>query len=147
MPIELATLSPCPFCDYLAGVKGCAFIRRNQLVSSFVNRAQYELGAILIVSNAHLATLLDLPADTLAEIGAESQLLGKALIKEFGAIGLNVFQNNGIHANQHVPHYHMHLVPRYPGSDSTKIYQQGAYEPISISEQTLLAKRIANAVA
>jgi histidine triad (HIT) family protein len=28
---------------------------------------------------------------------------------------LNIFQNNGVASGQSVPHYHVHVVPRYPG--------------------------------
>ncbi len=77
-------------------------------------------GALLIIPNQHFPTVLDLPPQTLAAAALESQLLARALVEEFGATGLNIFQNNGIDANQHFPHYHMHVVPRFPGSDSTR---------------------------
>ena len=147
MPIRLADLPVCPFCEYVAGTGECAFIRRGPLVSSFVNRAQYEAGALLIVPNLHLPTVLDLGAETLAAASAEAQLLGRALVNGFGATGLNIFQNNGVDANQHLPHYHLHVVPRYPGSDPTRIYLQDAFTPISLPEQRKVAENIRSAVA
>lgn len=145
MAIRLATAATCGFCAYIAGNGKCAFIRQGPLVSSIVNRTQYETGAILIIPNEHLVTVVDLPAETLAAVALESQLLSRALVKGFGATGLNIFQNNGIDANQHVPHYHMHVVPRYPGSDSTRIYLQDDFEPISLAEQHEIAARIRGA--
>lgn len=112
-----------------------------------MNRTQYETGALLIVPNRHLSTLLDLDGDTLAAVGVEAQELGRALVEVFGTTGLSVFQNNGIDANQHYPHYHMHVVPRYPGSDPTKIYTETDFEPISLEQQRALAARIQRAVA
>lgn len=134
----------CGFCEYIAGTRACAFISRGPLVSSIVNRTQYEVGALLIVPNRHLPSVLDVPADVLNAVALESQLLGRALVEELGATGLNIFQNNGVDANQHVPHYHMHVVPRYPGSDPTKIYLMQDFVPISISEQIDIATRIAH---
>ena len=90
--------------------------------------------------------MLDLDAATLEAVGIEAQLLGRTLVERFEATGINIFQNNGIDANQHYPHYHMHVVPRYPGSDPTKIYSQSNFEPISIAQQTELAARICRAV-
>jgi histidine triad (HIT) family protein len=143
--IQLPTVEICGFCEYIAGTRDCAFIRRGPLVSSLVNRTQYENGALLIIPNRHLATILHLDAETLAAVSAEAQLMSRALVDGFGATGLNVFQNNGIDANQHYPHYHMHVVPRYPGSDPTRIYQEKEFTRISMAEQHRIAERIRRA--
>jgi len=100
---------------------------------------------MLIIPNRHLATIVDLDAETLAAVGAEAQALSRALVEGFGATGLNVFQNNGVDANQHYPHYHMHVVPRYPGSDPTRIYQEKDFMRISLAEQRRIAERIRRA--
>lgn len=147
MAIRLATADTCGFCDYIAGTHECAFVRRGTLVSSLVNRTQYEQGALLIIPHRHLATILDLDAETLAAVGAETQLLSRALVAGFGATGLNIFQNNGVDANQHYPHYHMHVVPRYPGSDSTKIYLEKDFMRISLLEQRRIADKVQRALA
>jgi histidine triad (HIT) family protein len=145
MPIRLPTVTTCGFCEYIAGTRDCAFVNRGPLVSSLVNRTQYETGALLIIPNRHLATVLDLDSATLEAVGAEAQRLGRALVDGFDATGINIFQNNGIDANQHYPHYHMHVVPRYPGSDPTKIYSHTEFQPISIEQQRELAATIARA--
>jgi histidine triad (HIT) family protein len=146
LPIRLPTVTACGFCEFIAGTRECAFVRRGPLVSSLVNPTQYETGAILIIPNRHLPTVLDLDAATLEAIGAEAQLLSRALVEGFDATGINIFQNNGLDANQHYPHYHMHVVPRYPGSDPTKIYSHTDFEPISIAQQRDLAARFNRAV-
>jgi histidine triad (HIT) family protein len=141
--IRLATAATCGFCEYIAGTRDCAFVRRGPLVSALVNRTQYETGALLIIPNRHLSTVLDLDAATLTAVGVEAQSLSRVLVERFAATGINLFQNNGVDANQHYPHYHMHVVPRYPGSDSTKIYSERDFEPISLAQQQELAARIA----
>ena len=40
--------------------------------------------------------------------------------KNLGCIGLNLVQNNGEAAGQTVPHFHMHIIPRY-AEDGQKI--------------------------
>lgn len=147
MAIRLATAASCPFCEYIAGTREGAFIRRGPLVSSLVNRTQYDTGALLIIPNRHLSTVLDLDAATLEAIGREAQLLSRALVDGLAATGINIFQNNGADANQHYPHYHLHVVPRYPGSDPTKIYSEKDFEPISLAEQREIAAKIRSAVA
>jgi diadenosine tetraphosphate (Ap4A) HIT family hydrolase len=82
----------------------------------------------------------------LQAVAIEAQLLSQALVERFEATGINIFQNNGVDANQHYPHYHMHVVPRYPSSDPAKIYSETSFEPISIAQQRELAARICRAI-
>jgi histidine triad (HIT) family protein len=131
----LATVTTCGFCEYLADARECELVRRGPLVSTLVNRTQYEARALLIIDAA-----------TLQAVATEAQLLSPTLVESFGATGINIFQNNGTDANQHYPHYHMHVVPRYPGSDPTKIYSEKEFEPISISQQRELAAKILRGV-
>ena len=146
MAITLATVTTCGFCEYVAGTRECAFVRRGPLVSSLVNRTQYETGGLLVIPHRHLSTVLDLDAETLAAASLEAQALSRALVEGLDATGINIFQNNGIDANQHYPHYHLHVVPRYPGSDPTRIYLHTQFEPISVAEQQRVAERIRRAL-
>lgn len=43
-------------------------------------------------------------------------------------------------AGQRVPHLHVHVVPRYPGGEPTKIFLQGNFEPVSTAEQESVAE-------
>lgn len=100
MAIRLPIVTTCGFCEYIAGTREYAFIRRGPVVSSLVNRTQYETGALLIIPNRHLSTVLDLDAATLEAVGIEAQLLSRALVEGFAATGINIFQNNGVDANE-----------------------------------------------
>lgn len=48
-------------------------------------------------------------------------------------LGLNVFQNNGVQAGQPIPHYHVHLVPRYPRRES-RIFREEHYPHTSLEQ-------------
>jgi diadenosine tetraphosphate (Ap4A) HIT family hydrolase len=65
--------------------------------------------------------------------------VGRALFRACGCTGLNIFQNNGLDAGQHVPHFHVHVVPRYPGSDPRRIFQQADFEAESFEKQIEMA--------
>lgn len=136
----------CAFCEYIAGSRPCAFIRRTELVSSFVNLRQYERGAALIVPNMHFGTVLDIDGKLLGAIYNEAAAIGRALVGAFSATGLNIFQNSGIDAGQTEPHFHVHVVPRYPGSDPSKIFRSAEVEPVSMEVQLGVAASIAGAL-
>ena len=142
MALELPQEDPCPFCEYLAGRAPCAFVSRGPTVSSFLNRAQYERGAILVVPNTHVQSLLEISEALISEIYVEAQRLGRLLVDRLAATGVNVFQNNGRSAGQTVPHFHVHVVPRYPSSDPGRRFREAEFERTGIQELRILAEQL-----
>ena len=51
---------------------------------------------------------------------------------------MNVFQNNAVAGGQTVPHYHVHVVPRYPDDGGTF----GDGRRVSLEERQALADRL-----
>lgn len=146
MPIRAPSADTCPFCDYLAGRTECAFVVRGATVSAFVNLRQYERGAMLIVPQRHAVTALDLTREELSALHIEAVRVGRAAVQAFAATGLNIFQNNGIDAGQSVPHFHMHVVPRYPGGDPIKVFQAGKTPIAPFEERVQIAAAVRNAL-
>ena len=146
MSIRVPVKENCAFCQYLDGTRDCAFIRRTAQVSSFVNLRQYERGALLVIPNVHRATALDMEPHLLGEVHNEAALMGRALVRAFGATGLNIFQNNGVDGGQSEPHYHVHVVPRYPGSDPQRIFSSKDFSPVPMIEQRAVASEISRVI-
>jgi histidine triad (HIT) family protein len=142
VPFVLPEAEFCWFCRYLAGEADCAFVARNDDVAAWVNVRQYERGAVLIAPVAHLPTVFDLDAPTLAAVYAEAARIGRAAVKAFGAIGLNIYQNNGTAAGQSIPHHHVHVVPRYHSSDPRRLFREKDFEPVSWKAQLDVADAI-----
>jgi histidine triad (HIT) family protein len=132
----------CPFCAYLLGTARCAFVTRTDQVASLVNMRQYERGALLVIPVTHAASVLELDQEQIAAVHVEAARVGRALFRTFCCSGLNIFQNNGLDAGQHVPHFHVHVVPRYPGSDPRRIFQQADSEPVPFERQIELAAAV-----
>lgn len=139
---ETPTHDRCPFCDYLAGAEPCAFISRGPLVSAFLNRAQFERGATLLVPNEHVESILDLRPDLVAAIYIEAQRIARGLVEVLRARGLNVFQNNGVRAGQSVSHYHVHLLPRYETSVPWRRFHESEFEHTPVEELQELASEL-----
>jgi histidine triad (HIT) family protein len=145
MAIEIPGTLPCAFCEYLSGSRECAFIHQASNWSSFVNMRQYQKGALLIIPNRHLPTTLDLDDGTISSLYSAARDHAAAVIKAFGAVGVNVFQNNGISAGQTVPHFHIHVVPRYGSNDPGKIFREGSFDPVSLDECFRISEQIRSA--
>lgn len=133
-------MSPCPFCEYLKGTVPCAFVYRGDVVSAFLNRTQYERGALLVVPNVHAVSLLEASDTLVMELYREARRLAHLLVDRLGATGMNVFQNNGVAAGQSIPHYHIHVVPRYPSSDPGRCFHETDFEITPAGELDRLAQ-------
>ena len=51
------------------------------------------------------------------KVYAVAQRIGQAEISLLGAKGVNVLTNVGETAGQSVPHFHVHVIPRYTGGE------------------------------
>jgi diadenosine tetraphosphate (Ap4A) HIT family hydrolase len=68
---------------------------------------------VLIVSRHHAPLLGDLPAAARDGLLPLAQRVSQALYDSgLGVRGINLLINDGAAANQHVPHLHLHLIPR-----------------------------------
>jgi histidine triad (HIT) family protein len=142
LSIILPERDPCPFCENLAGRRPCAFVFRSALISSFVNPRQYGRGAVLIIPNRHAPTILDLNPDELHAIYRHAQALVRALSQAYQPAGFNVFQNNGVAAGQSIPHFHLHVVPRYQGEEPGRVFREQEFEITAIEARLAIAAAI-----
>jgi histidine triad (HIT) family protein len=140
--IEPPSHTGCPFCDYLNGVERCAFISQNDAVSSFLNRAEFERGATLVVPNVHLETILQLDANMITQLYCEAQRIARGMVQAFRAVGVNVFHNSGVRAGQSVSHLHVHVVPRYETSKPWQRFRESELERTPIDELEVVANEL-----
>ena len=142
MSLELPLSEPCPFCEYLQGRVPCAFVERTATVAAFLNPTQYESGALLIVPNVHVASVLDASEDLVRDVHQVARRWASRLVEALGATGVNVFQNNGVPAGQTIAHYHVHVVPRYPGSDPARRFREVDFEQAAHAELLATAAKL-----
>ena len=71
---------------------------------------------VLIVAREHAPHLSDLSTGARDALLALAERIGRALRRAgFGVEGINLLLNDGVAANQHVAHLHLHLIPRRRG--------------------------------
>ncbi len=94
-------------------------VHRGRLCYVILNRFPYTNGHLMVVPYAHVATLEDLDAETLAELMALTQLSLRVLREAYNPQGFNVGLNIGEVAGAGVvDHVHLHVVPRWGGDTS-----------------------------
>jgi histidine triad (HIT) family protein len=142
MRFQIAPYDTCGFCKDLSGDRECALIVQNEHAAAQVDERQYEHGAMLVIPRKHRESILDIEDEEIDSVYRLARKVGRAAATAFGALGMNVYQNNGIKAGQHEPHFHVHVVPRYRSSDPDRRFLQRDYDVISIEEQRAIAEAI-----
>jgi len=108
----------CLFCNLRSVAPGPASLVLHQEARAFVvlNRYPYTNGHLMIVPQAHVASLEDLEADDLTKLMLLSRRSLRALRRAYGAAAFNVGANIGAAAGAGVvDHVHLHVVPRWAG--------------------------------
>jgi histidine triad (HIT) family protein len=70
-------------------------------------------GHTLVIPVRHYEDLLHMPSTEVGRLHSLVPAIARAVVSAVKADGFNVGQNNGIAANQIVPHVHVHIVPRF----------------------------------
>jgi histidine triad (HIT) family protein len=94
-------------------------IYEDDLVVAFLDIAQTTKGHTLVVTKEEYVNIHEVPSDIFAHLFRVVQKISLILVKTFNAKGINLFNNNGEVAGQQVPHYHVHLLPRYNEKEIT----------------------------
>jgi histidine triad (HIT) family protein len=103
----------CTFCSIIAGELPCAQVYRDKDFLVIMDKYPINTGHTLVIPTKHYDTLLNMPPAEVGKLYAMVPDIAKAVVAAVGADGFNVGQNNGIAANQIVPHVHVHIVPRF----------------------------------
>ena len=72
-------------------------------------------GHCLVVTKAHAPSLFEAEVEDLQAAIAAARKVALAIQQVLKPDGLNLLQANGPAAFQSVPHFHMHLIPRWNG--------------------------------
>jgi histidine triad (HIT) family protein len=118
MPIRLPEMDSCYFCAIVQGTSDrWNVVEETALTITVLNGRQFEVGQCIVLPTRHAPTLLDLQVEEEAAVMAAAKRATRALMAAFDPDGILLYQTNGIGSGQEVPHFHLHVVPRQPGSD------------------------------
>ena len=106
----------CVFCAIVASRAPAVVLLREDSCVAFLDLFPIARGHALVVPVEHAATLGELPTSVQRELFA---MAGKVLeaqrLSGLPFSGGNLLLNDGRAANQHIPHVHVHVVPRTSG--------------------------------
>lgn len=134
----------CIFCSIIAGEIPCAQVYRDSDFLVIMDKYPINTGHALVIPVKHYDTLLHMPPAEVGRLYAAVPAVAKAVVSAVGADGFNVGQNNGIAANQIVPHVHVHVVPRF--ADDSPDGKWPARRVADMKELAALAEKIGKKV-
>lgn len=106
----------CLFCKIVSGQEQAVHLYKDDHCQVFMDLFPLSRGHILIIPTKHCVTWDELTPSVRNHLGKVSQFAAKATMQSsLGASGYNIQINNGKAANQHIPHLHIHVIPRYKG--------------------------------
>lgn len=103
----------CIFCSIISGRQPGAHVYKDSDFLVIMDKYPISLGHTLVMPIRHYDTLLEMPPAEVGKLYSLVPSIAKAVVSAVKADGFNVGQNNGIAANQIVPHVHVHIVPRF----------------------------------
>lgn len=107
----------CLFCKIATGDEPAERVHEDDLTLSFMDAFPASDGHVLVIPKAHIETIYDLEPPHADAVWGTTIRLARAIRSALEPGGLSIRQANGALGGQQIPHFHIHLIPRYPIGD------------------------------
>ena len=120
------------FCRIIDGEIPCHKLYEDLDVIAFLDISQVTKGHALVVSKKHYDNFLTTPKEVMHKVMDVAQTIGQVAIKYLGARGVNILTNCYEISGQTVPHFHVHVIPRYEDGDGFKLEMKNNAEGLNL---------------
>ena len=107
-------MQSCIFCKIINKESNADILFEGEEFLAFTPLHPITKGHILVVPKKHFENIFDIDENILADLIITAKKLSEVIVKEKGATGVNILHASGKDAQQSVPHFHIHIVPRFP---------------------------------
>ncbi len=111
----------CVFCKIINREIPASIVYEDEFVLAFLDIAPAAPGHTLVIPKVHHDTFLGTPRLVMHNVLDVAQRIGQVQMKTLLARGVNVLINSYPLAGQSVPHFHVHVIPRYSKNDGLQI--------------------------
>jgi histidine triad (HIT) family protein len=105
----------CIFCRIVQKEAPAEILYETDHVLAILDIRPIHFGHALVIPKVHCTDFLSVPEEGFHDLMRVGQIVAHSIVTTYNLEGFNVFSNNGRIAGQSVFHFHMHVVPRYPG--------------------------------
>ena len=135
-------MSECIFCEILKGNSPASFTYQDDTVVAFMDVQPITQGHMLVVPRAHAVLMSEVEDSVAMRSFRVARRLGSVVRKTLGAAGVNLFVADGEAAFQDIPHFHVHVIPRYPSDGFGLTFPAKYSQPPSRAELETIAEAI-----
>ena len=105
-------MQDCIFCKIIRKEIPASLVYEDESVLGFLDINPLTEGHTLVIPKNHATNIFDIPADDLKHITTVAQQISNKMKESINAEGVDLVQASGEAADQTVPHFHMHVIPR-----------------------------------
>lgn len=105
----------CIFCKIINNELPSRIVFQDSHTIVFMDIAKDVDGHMVIAPKKHVTSLFDCNTETLHHLINTVQTVSKHCVEHCGFEGVNVLHASGEAADQSIPHFHFHLIPRRKG--------------------------------
>ena len=103
----------CVFCKIITKKEPARIAYLDDDAIAFFPREMNVKGHLIIAPIQHCTDLFDIHTDVLSSLMSTVQFLADHCKRQLSADGINLLHASGEAAQQSVPHFHIHLLPRF----------------------------------
>lgn len=115
----------CIFCKIANGEIPSRTLYEDEKYRVILDLGPATKGHALVLPKEHFSNIYDIPADWAAGAFQVGQQIAVKMKERLHADGVNIVQNNEAAAGQTVPHFHVHIIPRYVGDGQNILWKPG----------------------
>ena len=124
----------CIFCKIANGEIPSRTLYEDEKFRVILDLNPATRGHALIMPKDHASNLYELPEESAGAVMVLAKKLAAVMCERLQCDGLNLVQNNGEAAGQTVPHFHLHMIPRYVNDGQTLGWVPGKAAPEELDE-------------
>ena len=103
----------CIFCKIANGEIPSKTLYEDERFRVILDLGPAARGHALVIPREHASDLYELPEETASQVLVLAKKIAVRMADKLDCDGLKLIQNNGEAAGQTVPHFHLHMIPRY----------------------------------
>ena len=104
----------CVFCEIIRGQSPVSPVYQDDTVVAFMDIQPITQGHMLVMPREHAVLMTDINEPAAMRTFKVARKLAAVARHTLGASGVNIIVMDGEAAYQDVPHFHIHVIPRYP---------------------------------
>src|SRR5438477_12370132 len=139
-------MSDCVFCQIVEGSMPASVVYSDSTVMAFMDIQPIVPGHLLVIPKRHAELVSDLQSGEGSACWVIAEMLDKAIRGSGLRVdGVNIFVADGEAAFQDVPHFHIHVIPRFAGDGFSLEFPPGYGDPVGRPELEAVATTLRNA--